>query len=227
MERYEIAEIKSGIGAVIINPEGQFLAVRENHSRKDNRKMRGMWSHPMETIDKGESHEQAMQRLIFGEEVKGVLVRESRLTNIYLASIQISPGIWLYDYLLHTESNEFSKGYGSDITEIRWANTGEVLEAPIFRLSREEAHLLPDFLDSTIKDWISRYLNQLIDDQRVSLGSLIWRPGVRETLHTYKIYREDPSVFVPASYPQTIDDFPPEIILEEYIEEDTHEELRN
>lgn len=211
---------KLGVGAIVINQEGKFLAVQETHSRRDNRKMIGMWSHPMETLEKDEEYEDALRRLLFGEEVENINVRETSLASIYLGRVQLSLGIWLHNFLLHTDDNEVRMGKAADVSQLAWFDPKEAYEAPVILLSKEEKSELPQFLNPVVRIWVERYLTGLDSTQRVSLGSLKWRPGVRESIHSYLEYLKDPDRYIPKSYPVTIDDFPPEIILEEYKEED-------
>ncbi len=210
---------KLGVGVIVINHDGKFLAVQETHSRRDNRKMIGMWSHPMETLEENEEYEDALRRLLFEEEVENINVKETSLTSTYLGRVQLSLGIWLHNFLLHTDDNEIRMGKATDVSQLAWFDPKEAYEAPVILLSKEERNLLPQFLNPIVKIWIEKYLAGLNSGQRISFGSLKWRPSVRESIHSYFEYLKDPNIYIPKSYAVTVDDFPPEIILEEYKEE--------
>lgn len=100
----EMIEQKSGVGAFIVDPHRPdlFLAITELTSNESSNKLPNMYSPPFETIEKGETHKDALGR-IFTEElkiIKGKISLPEDLGKKRLCSIQLSLGVWLHAYLI-------------------------------------------------------------------------------------------------------------------------------
>ncbi|MBI2021290.1 NUDIX hydrolase [Candidatus Daviesbacteria bacterium] len=216
----ELNEIKAGVGALIINPEGKFLTVRENHSRFDNQKIIGMLSFPMETVESLETHQEGMQRLLMGEEIGRVEVYETSLVQRPLNKIQLNPGIWLYTYLLYSKNNLVHPGEAKDVSDISWHDLDPPLRVIDYIISLRSLDSLPEDLDPTVKDAIRKVLAK--ERRVINFGNLLWRPGVKETIQDYYEYLKSPDDYIPRVHDQASGKVPIEMFsfLEEYKEEE-------
>ncbi len=168
-----ITENLSGVGAFITKNGDpySFLSITEGRNSRKTNKLKGMTSAPFETIERGESHKDALRRVFAetengGQEeitvVKGQISLPDDIKRAYLCKIQINPGIWLHAYLLSAlPETTFAKGKDSDtINEPRWVN-----------------------------------IDQVDNRQR-----FVFRPGMLEIIQSYRSYLEDPSNFDPQTY---------------------------
>ncbi|MBI2011211.1 NUDIX domain-containing protein [Candidatus Daviesbacteria bacterium] len=134
-----VLERVAGVGAFVVDPArpGQFAAVREREDKRATAKLRGMWAIPCETVEPGESHQSAAER-IFREElqVKG-LKDPDDLASIRLGACELSPGIVLHAYLIETAPGaRLSLGsHSHEVDSPRWARIDEVLNLPLGNLS--------------------------------------------------------------------------------------------
>lgn len=100
----DIIENKSGVGAFIVAPErpDSFLAITELTSKRSSNKLCGMYSPPFETVEDGETHQDALRR-VFTEElriIRGEVPIPKDLESAKLCVVQLSPNVWLHTYLL-------------------------------------------------------------------------------------------------------------------------------
>lgn len=131
----ELSERVSGVGVLIIpdkNPPERFLTLVELHTKRSTNKLRGMQSFPMETIEDGEDHQQALIRL-FEEEVRlDGLLSPQNLTQIKLCRAELTPGVVLHTYLIELDKEPKIKlGTASgEVIDPRWTPLNEVVTTP-------------------------------------------------------------------------------------------------
>lgn len=128
----EIIVRKGGVGALIIKDKNQFLTIEELQSSRDHQRLSGMRSMSFETIEPGETHQQALVRALAIEEFQlGRLTGSKLLTNTKLCQVQINTGIWLHAYLISIVIPEgFSITIGKSVDEVAnpdWALINDVL----------------------------------------------------------------------------------------------------
>lgn len=128
----EISSEIAGVGAFIVNkanPDQGFITVQESITKRKTNKLAGMRSYPMETIEPGENHDQALQRL-FQEEI--FIEPTIYSPKIKLGQFTLLPGVSLHTYLFEIGS-DITIAVGSAAKEVkdpRWTTFQEVLEAP-------------------------------------------------------------------------------------------------
>lgn len=121
----------AGVGALTIY-ENCFLGVQEGRPKRKTAKLSGMWSLPMETVEDGETHSDALIRLWQEEITPGAEAGKIELKN-ELCIVQLTPGVWLHSYIFESTSC-FPAALGSSRGEIlgaRWISISEVLNDPI------------------------------------------------------------------------------------------------
>lgn len=135
----------TGVGAFIVNIDrpNLFLSITESESKRSSNKLAGMISAPFETIDSGETHRQALERIFYkvgengedGEEeliiVRGQIFISEDLNSSKLCLEQLSEGVWLHAYLLHCSSDLIvKKGKAADtIGDPQWVSVEDVLKS--------------------------------------------------------------------------------------------------
>lgn len=122
----EITEVLAGVGALIITPDGYFLSIEEGRTSRKTGKIKGMRSLPMETIEIGETHGQALERLLKEE------VSAKKLTNYAssakLCRVQLTPGVWLHAYLIPANHRfRVEAGTHKDALNPKWVHIDEVI----------------------------------------------------------------------------------------------------
>lgn len=127
----ELEEKVAGVGALVVCPDWLdrgFLTVKELRTKRSTNKLAGMRSIPMETVEEGETHNQALQRMLC-EEITPSIYLGSNLDNILLCRSQLSPGIFLYSYLLEVPwPISFRLGTDTlDVTDPMWIPRTSVL----------------------------------------------------------------------------------------------------
>lgn len=127
---------KEGVGALILKDENRFLTIEELQSSRDHQRLSGMRSMSFETIEPGETHQQALVRALAIEEFKlGRLTGSKLLTNTKLCQVQINTGIWLHAYLIPIVIPEgFLITVGESIDEVAnpdWARISDALAEQI------------------------------------------------------------------------------------------------
>lgn len=132
----EIAETLAGVGLLIITPNGYFLSIKEARTSRRTAKIKGMCSLPMETIESGETHDQALERLLKEEVSVKELSGRTDLTK--LCRVQLTPGVWLHAYLIPVNLRfQAEAGTHEDALNPKWAHINEVLNSnPNDRLFR-------------------------------------------------------------------------------------------
>ncbi|MBI4028932.1 MAG: NUDIX hydrolase [Candidatus Blackburnbacteria bacterium] len=96
----EILEKGAGVCLLVVTPDGLFCAIQEKSSKRITQKLKGMFSAPFETVEAGESHQQALVR-ITQEEVR--METERLIMGPELCRIQLDPGVWLHTYVAIAE----------------------------------------------------------------------------------------------------------------------------
>lgn len=125
----EVIEYKKGVGALIVTPEGYFLSIEEGSTKRETAKIKGMRSLPMETVEPGETREQALIRALTDEEVK-VGISLNLEARRLLCRIQLTPGVWLYAYLIEApEQFPVQKGNAPDALNPGWNHINQVLNS--------------------------------------------------------------------------------------------------
>ena len=155
-----------------------------------------------------------------GEEVGGIEVTETSLTEMILNRTQLNPGIWLYTYLLHSKNDLLRPGNAKDVSEISWQNLRSPLDTIDYTISLSNMDSMPESLDRSVRDAI----NKVLEKQRraINFGNLLWRPGIKETIQDYFNYLKSPTGYIPRVNEQVSGRTPIEIFdfLEEYKEEE-------
>lgn len=123
----------AGVGAFIVdaqNPLRGFVTVEEMTTKKKTNKLRGMKTYPMETIERGEDHNQALDRL-FQEEV--TMTPTLALTRIKLGQYELIPGVMLHTYLFEANSDVMALigSASSEVRDPKWTTFEEVKSASI------------------------------------------------------------------------------------------------
>lgn len=127
-ESPEVAEVLAGVGALIVTPDGYFLSIEEGRTSRKTGKIKGMRSLPMETMEVGETHEQALERL-FKEEVSAKELSD-RIDPPKLCRVQLTPKVWLHAYLIPVNYRfQVEAGTHKDALNPRWVHIDEVLNS--------------------------------------------------------------------------------------------------
>lgn len=116
-----------GVSPFIITPDGFFVTVEELRTKRLTGKTAGMRSAPMETVQPGETDQEALERLS-GEEVT-VPELSGVKPGPLLCRVQFRPGVWLHAYLFWGHKN-FSIKLGSETDEVArpdWTRIEDVL----------------------------------------------------------------------------------------------------
>lgn len=208
--KVEMPEKIAGVAALIVDPTGNILIGTERDSLQRTHKLRGMRSIPMESrakVDNGDN-EHTLNRMLYKEEVGGLHLIETRLTDRLLCVIQHRPGTWVNYYLLHTQDSFFVPGSAKDFGDLRWERPESILSSRKYTLMRNHGDQLPSFLDPLVRQAIMRVLDDLQVDKSLFLGSLKWRPGVEDSVKTYYDLRRSESTFSPPIITSTIDQIP-------------------
>ena len=115
-----------GVGILIVTSDGKFLSIEEKTSNRKTGKKKGARSFPMETVQGGESYQQALKRLL-QEEVVLDSVAINSLKK--LCQVEIRNGVWLHSYLLHLpKSITIPVGSSTDVTDPVWVDIDQVLK---------------------------------------------------------------------------------------------------
>ena len=125
---------REGVGALIVR-NNSFLTVEEQRYNRRTQKIPGMRSIIYETVDPGESVEQALRRSL-GEEVNlNDFISSFSLTDVKLCEVQITPGIWLSAYLIQIDVPDDFVIKGSseaeDVANPAWDLIYDLLNEPI------------------------------------------------------------------------------------------------
>ncbi len=126
----EIVENLTGVGLLIVTPDGYFLTIEETRTKRKTGKIAGMRSLLMETLEAGETQGQAIKRLLIDdEEVSAeqfrVLAPEKKICRV-----QLTPGVWLHAYLIQVPDRfPVRSGTAPDAKNPGWNHINEVLES--------------------------------------------------------------------------------------------------
>ena len=169
---------KIGVGALIINPNDPeyFLAVQESNTNRSTRKLRGMLSAPFETIERGESHREALSRMINdgengGEEISvitGKIIIPGEIEPSKLCEVDFDDRVKLVAYLLEGTTDLRITGgrYPDVIGDPQWVKIDDVLDTFHY------------------PEWFR------------------FRPGMIEIVESYKRYSDSRGTFSPGIFPQ-------------------------
>lgn len=129
LRHLEIIEITSGVGAFIVTPDGYFLTIEEGETKRQTGKIKGMRSLPMETVEPGETFQEALVRAINDEEVQAPELNNF-VTEQKLCQIQNTPGVWLHVYLIRVPTPfALQEGNAPDALHPKWMHIHEVLSS--------------------------------------------------------------------------------------------------
>lgn len=167
-----------GVGAFIVNPDipsKGFIALQELITKRSTNKLAGMFSYPVETIEPGEDHNQALLRL-FKEEIH--IQPPLILPKIKLGQFLLLPGVSLHTYLFEVKS-DVTIAVGSTPQEVknpRWMTFQEVLAAPLGRFRAGVYETVTEYLTYLqdpdnfhintyvrLRDWISEEVFNLME----------------------------------------------------------------
>lgn len=128
-------EVKTGVGALIVC-EDYFLTIEELYLNRSTQKIPGMRSIVYETVEPGESDQEALVRALTIEELNlGPFINGQNLAENPLCRVQLNPGIWLTAYLLPLKvPMSFDLAIGTAISEVarpNWDRIDSLMESPI------------------------------------------------------------------------------------------------
>ncbi len=194
----EIVNI-SGVCAVIVGPDGKILSTRENTSKRVTGKVAGMLTIPMETQEPGESDFQTTLRLL-EEEAAGlqieILTPES-LKDGHLCRVQMTPGVWVNIYELHTTNKRGRGSQFNDVDGIYWHSASNILQAPLYTLHGQQTPEIPENLHPEVKSALHLLSTKLSKDTSINLGRLGWRPGTWDGVYCYRLRASLGSLYRP------------------------------
>ena len=135
----ERREVVAGVAVFAVTPDGCFYAVRERRTKRKTLKIKGMLSAPFETVEAGETYEQAVARTFKEEIVTGLPTPQ---LGPRLCSMCFSEGVWLHAYLIEVDArfNATTGLGGEDIEPYGWVHSSLVENAPrgLFRPGNRE-----------------------------------------------------------------------------------------
>ncbi len=121
----------AGVGALIIVPQTEtFLTVRELTSSVRTIKEAGMRTHPMESLEPGETPQQGLKRL-FVEEIKGIpeelIVGAIDLCDVFIGDKRVRNFLLAVDKPFNVQNGTMFE----EVTSPQWLEIARVSEAPI------------------------------------------------------------------------------------------------
>lgn len=124
----EVVEDLKGVGLFIVTPDGYFLTIEEARTKRKTNKIAGMRSLLMETIEAGETQEQAIARLLINDEEVSAKQFRTLTPERKLCRVQLTPGVWLHAYLIQV-SGQFPvrPGTAPDARNPGWTHINDVL----------------------------------------------------------------------------------------------------
>lgn len=203
-----------GVAGLITNTEGQVYTIRENNSKWITQKFKGMRSIPMETIEDGESLEDATRRMLL-EEIGGLDIssRYQLTQNSSVGGFFVHPEVFVHIFHLHCYNSELSHGTGDDVKDPQWVSTREILHSKKYTFCQKNLGSLPDFLDPDVDRAINTIIKDMDEDKKINLGSLKWRPGTQESILALKAFRnrQDLAPSIATLYLTTLDRLPKQL----------------
>lgn len=133
------AEVKMGVGALIISPDHQhFLTIKELETSRRTNKLKGMRSIPMESTEPKETLDQTLDRL-FKEEVD-IWPRSLRGE---LCRCELARGVVarIYLYEISPDTKISGGSHSTEVTDVGWTSIEDAFFAPfgLFRPGVYEA----------------------------------------------------------------------------------------
>jgi ADP-ribose pyrophosphatase YjhB (NUDIX family) len=135
--------VLSGVGLLLFNPSKEILLLRELSSKPQNGKVAGMLSMPLETIEPGETPDQALQRMIY-EEVDAALKATFSFLDEITVKLTDARSVRLYMYIGECSASFVAHPNDSDIEYFGWMMPDDILRlgstkrrievAPVLRL---------------------------------------------------------------------------------------------
>lgn len=126
----------TGVGALIVVPEDPdrgFLTLKELISKRSTHKVAGMRTLPMETLELGETHANAWDRLTKEEIQLGNVTYDSTVVgdNI-LCLCELRPGAVLHVSILEVPADAaiIIGSESQEVSDLRWTRFDDVLNAP-------------------------------------------------------------------------------------------------
>lgn len=155
----EIEERTTGVGALIVVADTHrpdFLTIEETRTKRSSGKLKGMRSLPMETVEDGETHQQALARLLQEEVRLNTVCLAGELIRLKLGRYELTPGVVLHAYVIEAPRDSgISVGSGVDVQRPEWTSIEEVLAT-----SRGSLRFRPG-----VKEIITTYLDYLQDKE--------------------------------------------------------------
>lgn len=119
-----------GVAAFIVLPiHHKVVTIEELHTKRSTNKIAGMRSIPMETIEPGETHEEALIRLLKEEVRAEPLCNMHNLIRTKLTAFQMIPDVWVHTYYLeasyHTQISLGSEA--KEVANLKWENIRDLV----------------------------------------------------------------------------------------------------
>ncbi|MBI2610829.1 NUDIX hydrolase [Candidatus Kaiserbacteria bacterium] len=129
--------LRRGVALIVVNPNGEVLVLKELEAKPDLEKYVGIYSIPMETVEKGESEQEALARLIT-EELGGLSVEiESKKRGFYWIAQDARASL----YVGQTDTRDLRcPSKSGEVDGQRWESPREALKLWIRRGVREMLH---------------------------------------------------------------------------------------
>ena len=139
-------EVVSGVGLVLFDLIGRILLLKELKSKIHYCKVAGMLSVPIETIEEGESNDQALRRLIV-EEI-GVPI-EAKPTFFKELMIKLNGTFTerLYVYTGMCEESFVARPTDTDIVYFGWMFPRQIMNLPLGQKRVEIEPILRSYLE--------------------------------------------------------------------------------
>ena len=138
-------KIVYGVGLLLFEPTGKLLVLRELESKPYYNKKAGMLSPPLETIEKGETNRQAVQRLIY-EEIGGSVEEKPCFFESFLIKLSKEFSVRLHVYRCNTQKEFVAYPNDTDIEYYGWMHPYEILELATQKRRREVEPILLSYL---------------------------------------------------------------------------------
>lgn len=126
----------AGVGALIVvpkDPDRGFLTLEELISKRSSNKLRGSRTLPMETVEPGETHADAWERLTSEEiQLQNVGYDPREVTRNLLCKCELRPGVVLYTSVLEVppDAAVIIGSESQEVANLRWTSFADVLNAP-------------------------------------------------------------------------------------------------
>lgn len=193
------------------NPGEQFLVLRENEWKRLTNKVPGMLAPVIETVDPGETHQQALTRAIYEELSQKLYTglfpdKQEELNRQKLCEVQLSDNAWLIAYLLEAKNGNFYYDLAKATQRFQGVVPARVVDftegSPLYlTITRDEVEPV---------GW-ANFADVLESETEVDRYRFAYRPGVFEIVKSYCTKLKNPTYFLPGIYPNPINPVPSEL----------------